>query len=634
MMLQPANRLTLIEAMRPPAGFRFESAVAVTYTLSLQALLATPAAFALSQPRKDPDSGSHESVELLHALRSHASKLTVFCQSGEISLPPSRQVFAFLEHAVVPVTAPRGGVVHPKVWVLRYEAADEPSGGRPPDRRLRVLVASRNLTFDESWDTVVRLEESPEGDGARLAPVGDLFDGLLNAAVGRVSADNRERVQSLSEALRSAAFALPEGVADLHIHILGLTEAHSPLPRDSERSLIISPFVNDDFFTRVHDQPIERLVSRPEGLDRLKPDSLSNVTSVQAFDDGSASEPASQNDRLSPFDPGRPLRGLHAKIFAFEDRNRARLFVGSANATGAAFGSNVEILVELVGPTSVLGIDRLSEGTEEEPGLCDLFYDYSPIENGEPPTESRLDRLRRSIARLAFEGTVEESDDGWSVTYRSIQPLPVDEGVEIQCRPLATDGHQRRVTGGKPMHERFETSLEAISGFLVFELVPAKRSQGRFRAVRRPFTSINPREAAEKADHEVGVVTRFVVPVALDGMPSHRDQSLLRVLVGNSERFFRYLVAMLDEDSDDTGLGSIVERASESDAADRSNGANSPVLEKLLRTMRREPEKLAGLDPLVSDLADDDALPPDFAELWRMIQETAKMETTAKASSR
>ena len=48
LMLQPTNRLTLIDAMRPPAGFGLESAMAVTFTLDLRALLAAPAAFALT----------------------------------------------------------------------------------------------------------------------------------------------------------------------------------------------------------------------------------------------------------------------------------------------------------------------------------------------------------------------------------------------------------------------------------------------------------------------------------------------------------------------------------------------------------------------------------------------------------
>ena len=93
--------------------------MAVTFTLDLRALLAAPAAFALTGPDGvRPDGTQHEPIELLHAVRSHAGKITVFSQVGEIALPPSRRVFAFLERTVVPVRAPRGGVVHPKVWVL------------------------------------------------------------------------------------------------------------------------------------------------------------------------------------------------------------------------------------------------------------------------------------------------------------------------------------------------------------------------------------------------------------------------------------------------------------------------------------------------------------------------------------
>ena len=633
-MLQPTNRLTLIEAMRPPAGFRFESAMAVTYTLDLQALLATPAAFALADSGGATGSDSHEPVELLHALRSHASKLTVFCQAGEIGLPPSRRVFAFLERTVVPVVAPRGGIVHPKVWVLRYEEPADPPDGQSRERRLRVLVASRNLTFDESWDTVVRLDESADPDGARLVPVAELFDRLLGTAVGGVSEDHRERVQSLSGALRNARFALPDGVDDLHVHILGLTDTPSPLPNASQRSLIISPFVSDDFFTRVHLVPIGELVSRPEQLDHLSSDALANVTDVFSFDDGSAPDLAPQENQPSPSDPGRPLVGLHAKVFAFEDGGRARLFVGSANATGPAFVSNVEILVELAGPTAVLGIDRLCDGSDDERGLRDLFNPYNRLTDGpdEPTGPSTLDRLRHAIARLPFEGTVEASDNGWSVTYRSNRPLPAQEGIEIHCWPLATAGNRRQVTGDALLEVRFETSLEAISGFLAFELAPVKRPESRSQARRQALTPINPHDPApaEATDHENGVLTQFVVPVSLDGLPEHRERSLLRVLIGNAERFFRYLLALLDDDPDKADITVVVERISESDGPDWNGAMSLPVLEKLLRTMRRDPEKLAGLHPLVSDLASDDSLPTGFAELWEMIHDVMTGEAAAR----
>ena len=45
--------------------------------------------------------------------------------------------------------------------------------------------------------------------------------------------------------------------------------------------------------------------------------------------------------------------------------------------------------------------------------------------------------------------------------------------------------------------------------------------------------------------------------------------------------------------------------------------------------MRRDPAKLAGLHPLVSDLAADDALPPGFAELWATIYDVAHRGSAA-----
>ena len=102
-------------------------------------------------------------------------------------------------------------------------------------------------------------------------------------------------------------------------------------------------------------------------------------------------------------------------------------------------------------------------------------------------------------------------------------------------------------------------------------------------------------------------------------MPDHRERFLLRALIGNAERFLRYLLALLDEDTGQMDLRDAVESVSDNAAADGSGPLSLPVLEKLLRTMRGDPAKLKGLAPLVSDLAADDALPPGFADLWTMI---------------
>ena len=603
-MLQPTNRLTLIDAMRPPAAFRLESAMAVTYTLNLQALLAAPAAFAIAgSGDTTADAEAHTPVELIHALRTNAHKLTVFSDTGEIGLPPASRAFAFLERAVVPVRAPRGGIVHPKVWVLRYEASADLDEVTEGDRRLRVLITSRNLTFDPSWDTVLRLDESAGSQGAQLGAVGELFEGLLGATVGAVSTDHSERVGSLAEALQTARFALPTGIDDLKIHVLGLTRKPSPLPTAADRSLIISPFVTDGFFTGVHPWPVNELVSRQESLDQLCESTLEPIEKVwvldSTLDDLSNSDTGSTPDnterqRLSADDPGRPLVGLHAKVFAFEQGDRARLFVGSANATGPAFNSSLEILAELHGPVAALGIDRLCEGNGDEPGLRELFGCYvrsGPNGNGDPTID--FTRARRSIARLPIEGSVEKSGEDWAVTYRSTEPVPAIKDIEIHCWPLTKSGDRRRIAPAEPLEERFETSLERMSGFLAFEL-----------------------------SHDSGEQSSFVVPVPLEGVPEHRDRYLLKLLIGNAERFLRYLLALLYEDSGPIDIGDVV-RSIDTEQSGGNSAVSFAVLEQLLRTMRRDPSKLLGLHPLVADLKADDALPAGFAELWEAIHKVA-----------
>nr|HMS72356.1 hypothetical protein [Baekduia sp.] len=126
-MLAPDSRLTLLDALRPPAGYRLGCAVGTTFSLNLDAALTAPAAFALHAVADAGDERDVEPLELLDSIRRHAGLYTVFFQAGQIPVPNQRRLFAYLEGALIPVTAPGGGVFHPKVWVLRFDGADTPS---------------------------------------------------------------------------------------------------------------------------------------------------------------------------------------------------------------------------------------------------------------------------------------------------------------------------------------------------------------------------------------------------------------------------------------------------------------------------------------------------------------------------
>ena len=578
-MLQPTNRLTLIDSLRPPTGYIFDAAMAVTYTLDLRALLAAPAALALQREVGSGQEGSQLPVDVLHAIRSHAGQMSMFCQAGGTAAPPPEKVFSFLEGVVIPVTAPGGGVVHPKVWVIRYRGTEDEG-----DTKLRVLVASRNITFDPSWDTVIRLDEAVSG-GCDLSPIGSLFEGLCENTVSEPRDDHLARVATLCADLRQRSFALPVGIDALHAHVFGLRPTPLPFPTVADQSIIISPFLSPNFFQEIYPHGVTRLVSRT--------DSLSTIAGVETveqrlwFDDGSSEE-----DRGDPTGPALPLRGLHAKVFAFEVGTTTHWFLGSANATRAAFRSNVEILLELKGKTKKVGIDVACSGDGDEPGLEDLFREF-PMEQGTVVADDHdrrlLDDTARSIASMLVTAQAEMSTVGWSVTYATEAPIHLPPGVNLAVWPSTVPGSRKKLANGQRLEASFSTPLEAVSGFLSVEVATGELS------------------------------TQFCIPVLIDGLPDDRDAQLMRTLIGNAGRFFAYLLALLSDVNGESDLLSDVSSATWGDetwSAGFDGASQAPVLERMLRSMRTDPTKLLEIRPLVQAMDGDGILPTEFIDLW------------------
>lgn len=219
-MLDPHERISLFEAFRPPPGYQFDTAAGTSFTLDLEALLTAPIAFALFQEEDSPQEDG-EPVGLLEAIRRHASRITLFCQAGQIAVPRRhRSVFARLEGAVAPIPAPRPRhLFHPKLWVIRFLE----TGGN--QFVLRLLCATRNLTFDASWDTLLRLESQPyrrvparkvEGQ----APVAAFLRRLPEMVTLPLEDQRVVDVQSLAEAVASVPLTLPDGFENMLLWVI------------------------------------------------------------------------------------------------------------------------------------------------------------------------------------------------------------------------------------------------------------------------------------------------------------------------------------------------------------------------------------------------------------------------------
>lgn len=617
-MLDPHERTSLFEALRPPAGYELDAAVGTSFTLDLEALLTAPIAFALFQEEDTPD-GDREPVGLLEAIRRLAGRITLFCQAGQIAVPRRhRSVFAWLEGAVAPVPAPRPShLFHPKLWVIRYREV----GGQ--NRSMRLLCATRNLTFDASWDTLLRLESEPYANlRPRPVPGQATVSGFLNRlgkmttiplTEGRIDA-----LRSLAEDLAVVPLLPPDGFDAVHLHVLGINDLTSdPLPRSRHRAAIVSPFLSARFLgTFLADHDVALLVSREESLDRIPAEVLSKIGRVavlnSAIDLGTTEGPADGGPpgtaANEAADPAVPLSGLHAKLFVFAGHGEGQVVTGSANATEAAFNGNVEVVAELSAP-SERPLEALLAPSSGETGIHELLVDYVPpeapvVDAEQEQLELGLDEYRRKIAGLRYDVTITEADDQFLMTLTPATAIPrmdVDElSLTLWPVTLTEDQSAKPLTPGARQELAFNVSLEGITAFFAVRVI-ARKSAAR-------------------------AITSFTVCAVLEGAPEDRHGRLLAAMLRDPDRLIRFLLLLLsDEDSRADGLGP---RGVEAWLGRWGRGSidDLPLLELLIRAVDRYPDRLDHIDALLRDLADNEAevLPPGFRDIWEPIWASRK----------
>jgi len=155
-MLNPDARSLYTGAVTPPPGYVFDQALATTYSLDPATLLSLPTHIALAE---HASTTTVDPIRLLESLRRLLDRVSVYVDHTGMKPPSGSNVlFGLLESMVMPVKAVRGGVFHPKIWLLRFV---QPDLDESP--LIRLLVLSRNITYDRSWDIALQLEGRPGG---------------------------------------------------------------------------------------------------------------------------------------------------------------------------------------------------------------------------------------------------------------------------------------------------------------------------------------------------------------------------------------------------------------------------------------------------------------------------------------
>lgn len=592
MILEPNSRVLLTQAFRAPAGYHFDCGIATTYSLDLTTLLGATLHLSVlgeETAREELKNG----IALLEALRRTSARLAVFCQTGQIPVPNIPHVlYSLLEPIVIPVTAPLGGVFHPKLWVLRFV-----SSGASDPVLLRVVVLSRNLTADRSWDVSLVCEGVPTGMNRRdNEGLRDLIEGLP-AMAEHISDETHRQATLLAGELHSAKWRLPDGFDELRFDVLGLRSRRWKLP-ESQRLAVISPFCTVEGLKTVAASTADPvlLISRPEELDKLNGATNGLFQHCMVLRD--AVETDDGEDTTSAADL---LRGLHAKAYIGQNGWDTRITIGSANATRAAIVDckNVELLAELTGRRSKVGSieDLLSQD-----GLGNILETYAP---GTPATEDanviearrRLEEVRKVLSTANLRLSCEGKGDCWGLTLRAEGCIGLEGIAAIKVWPIslraehAADASSLALGCPVPLTT---CSLAAVTGFVAFEITAA---------------------AAERCC--------FVLNLPVEGLPADRRAAVVRTIVASREGFLKYLLFLL-ADLDEDGLPNDILLAVSGDGDSKGYSLQEalPLLEEMTRALSRDPNRLHSIRSLVKDLAQTDEgrtlVPEDFMELWKV----------------
>ena len=593
------NRLDYGTLLMPPAKHTLTHAVTTTYSLDLYTLLAIPVALFYS---KILDGNfEQDRYDVLDAIEKTAGILNIYCQKGKMKVPGKfNYLFAYLEDSITEIIPPNHvSSFHPKIWILRFKKAQE--------IKYRVIVLSRNLTFDRSWDLAFYVNGSLSKQSYRSnQPIVDFASHLFK----------KKRIKgaaTLLDEIPKVKFEDIDGFDRLNFYPIGFDNFQTyknPLEQSEfEKLLIISPFVDRTTLKKLHqNSPAEKiLISREEELQKI-PAKL-----FKGYEPYFLTRRVVEGEALEDFDEAgfEPQKQqLHAKLFIGEKGGSYHWFLGSANCTDPAFTRNTEFMIELISKNPENSPDHIKNILINPEDDTPIFEEYDPEdfpEGGESENiRQELRKLEYQLINSVFRGKVEQrkSTLNYDLTVTvNLEKKQWDKQITVKIAPLNFD------TNTQPIRQNCKNDL-------LFQNL-SETELSKFLVVSISYKG--------EAD------TSFLIKMQVK-LPEGRKGKILKSLISSRDNFFKYLNFLLLENpylEDNTlDLGG-KNNGNDNGNVVRDSNADLPIFEHLLIAASRNPQKLKAVDRLVQRLKDDDQddtakiVPDEFYDFWNVFKEVA-----------
>lgn len=602
-MLNPTNdRLDYGQLIAPPIDYKLDFAIGTTYSLDLDALVG--ACIALGLAAETDSDLMKNPVCLLEALRSTGDRIALFCEGGQIHLPSNvTSLYILLEKMVFPVTtSSKRGIAqypsfHPKFWLIKYV-------NNKDEALYRVVVLSRNLTFDRSWDISFCMDGKKSArETNKNTPISDFISYLIKQLSNTENADEKQKkMRSVIKELRHVEFSLDsKEFYDFDFIPVGISNKYNSeqeslynLLNDSfHEVMIMSPFLSKSVIKDFNDRNkyIEHsehvLITRASELGKLKPGDCSNFeiyTMKDAVIDGES--------LISEENISTQKQDIHAKIYMIMKYPNTYLYLGSLNASHNALNGNIEFMVKLHSKNRYLNLSKLKDslfGSDEAECPFQIATLMNAQEDNSEKQDQMLDSIIKEINRLASSAIIKENGDLFDI---NLSFEPYKKNYDITVSPLLSNKTA-------PLSENITFSsmeLTHLSEFYNVSVSDGKQTVSR------------------------------VIIIPTENMPSDREKAVVSSVVHDNSCFYRYIAFLLGDNTVISALESN-EGDIESNGTRNTNKVIQPpaLYEKMLRTAATAPERFKEIEYLIKTVSADGVIPEGFEELYNTFRKVVKL---------
>lgn len=604
-MLKPnKDRLDYGNLLMPPEGFKLDKAIATSYSLDLDTLISIPVALFFAHSL-DIDV-KQDIVQVLDSIRRANDAVKVYCQKGQICVPDNQhRLYSFIEPCVVQITPTQRSSFHPKIWVIRYKGGED-------EIKYKVIVLSRNLTFDRSMDVAFLLEgDCEKGRPNNFRETKPLVDFVKYLSEQETASWHKSFIQDLGKTkftlshneFESFQF-LPTGIPGYKANILFDNRNYDDL-------LIVSPFLTNGGLkiARSHSGSKPRLISREFELKKVSPDILKGFSSFHLVNDyvnGEEKIDTETEENLSI-----QYQDIHSKIYSYKYGRDASLLLGSSNCSERAMYNNVEFMICLNGKDSKVGPDVIfSELFNDE---LNIFQKYDPTnqlseqEKEILTEEEMLSGLKVELVNSSIEARASKQEDGnYQIEFKyDLTLVHSNNEIEISAELFGSTGQKQILKTG------------IVNGWNVYNISELDLSSFLIIQIKTKYTSIG-----------------FAVKIKISNLPNTRYSKIFRAIISNPQNFLKYIRFLLADNYWEEQLS-----FSDTDEKGKSKGGTfmswinyeSPIYENMLQAVSREPEKLKEIQNVMETIEKEEnetntIIPEDFRKLWSVFENVNQKE--------